>query len=111
MCYKELSKDEYTEWLEDYKIASTTIENRLQLLSDVYELIEKDFTLLGATGILDELQDNVPETICSLINANIRIWILTGDKIETAINIGNEISYSFVFTIVRPEFKISQVKY
>lgn len=45
---------------------------------------EKNFTLIGATAVLDKLQDNVPETIRDLIRANIKIWMLTGDKLETA---------------------------
>ena len=45
-------------------------------------------TLLGCTGIEDSLQDEVKETICSMKEANIVVWVLTGDKVETAINIG-----------------------
>lgn len=44
-------------------------------------------TLIGATAVEDRLQDNVPETIRDLIQANIKIWMLTGDKLETAENI------------------------
>lgn len=52
-----------------------------------YKEIEKDLTLLGATAIEDKLQVGVPETIARLSDANIKIWVLTGDKLETAINI------------------------
>ena len=45
--------------------------------------------LLGATAIEDKLQDGVPETIDILMRANIKIWVLTGDKVETAVNIAN----------------------
>lgn len=41
----------------------------------------------GATGIEDRLQDGVPETIASLRRAGLQIWVLTGDKQETAVNI------------------------
>lgn len=44
--------------------------------------------LLGATAIEDRLQAGVPETIATLMRADIKIWVLTGDKQETAINIG-----------------------
>lgn len=44
--------------------------------------------LLGATAIEDRLQAGVPETISTLMRADIKIWVLTGDKQETAINIG-----------------------
>lgn len=52
-------------------------------------LFSKNLQLLGATAIEDKLQDQVPETIETLMKADIKIWILTGDKQETAINIGN----------------------
>ncbi|TKA48293.1 putative phospholipid-transporting ATPase, partial [Cryomyces minteri] len=51
-------------------------------------LIEHDFTLLGATAIEDKLQDGVPDTIHTLQTAGIKVWVLTGDRQETAINIG-----------------------
>jgi len=54
--------------------------NRDAQLSEVYEDIEKDLTLLGATAIEDKLQDGVPETIANLSLAGIKIWVLTGDK-------------------------------
>jgi len=57
-------------------------------LEAVYDEIEKNLFLLGATGIEDKLQIGVPDTIADLMKAGIRIWILTGDKKETAINIG-----------------------
>lgn len=51
-------------------------------------MIEKNLELIGATAIEDKLQDQVPETIAALLKADINIWVLTGDKQETAINIG-----------------------
>ena len=50
--------------------------------------MEKDYFLLGCTAIEDELQDKVPEVIQNFIDIGIKVWVLTGDKIETAINIG-----------------------
>lgn len=64
------------------------MENRQEKLDTIYEEIEQDLLLAGATGIEDKLQDGVPEAIANLIAANIRLWVLTGDKLETAINIG-----------------------
>lgn len=52
------------------------------------ELIETDMILLGATAIEDKLQEGVPDTIHTLQQANIKVWVLTGDRQETAINIG-----------------------
>ena len=45
----------------------------------------------GATAIEDKLQDGVAQTIANLELAGIKIWVLTGDKQETAINIGQNI--------------------
>lgn len=52
------------------------------------EEIEKGLVLIGATAIEDKLQDQVGETIDFMKKAGIKVWVLTGDKIETAINIG-----------------------
>lgn len=86
--YRDLSKDEYIRWNEQYQKAATTINNRQDELDNVAEIIEKDLILLGATAIEDKLQDGVPETIDTLAKAGIKIWVLTGDRQETAINIG-----------------------
>lgn len=51
------------------------------------ELIEKDLVLVGCTAIEDKLQEGVPACIQTLSAAGIKIWVLTGDKMETAINI------------------------
>lgn len=52
---------------------------------------KQNLMLLGATAIEDRLQAGVPETIATLMRADIKIWVLTGDKQETAINIGEGI--------------------
>lgn len=88
IAYKDLSEQEYSEWQAQYLEASTTLVNRSEKIDAVAELIEVDLKLLGCTAIEDKLQDKVPETIQTLQDANIKIWVLTGDKQETAINIG-----------------------
>ncbi|XP_038647232.1 phospholipid-transporting ATPase IA isoform X2 [Scyliorhinus canicula] len=85
----EISESMYQDWLEVYHRATTALQNRILKLEESYELIEKNLQLLGATAIEDRLQDKVPETIETLSKADIKIWILTGDKQETAINIGH----------------------
>uniref|UniRef100_A0A452QUU1 Phospholipid-transporting ATPase n=1 Tax=Ursus americanus TaxID=9643 RepID=A0A452QUU1_URSAM len=85
----EISESDFEEWRTVYQRASTSVQNRLLKLEESYELIEKNLQLLGATAIEDKLQDQVPETIETLMKADIKIWILTGDKQETAINIGH----------------------
>jgi len=85
---RTISPEEYETWSKIFDQASTTLVNREEELSKAAELIEKDLFLLGATAIEDKLQDGIPETITTLSQAGIKIWILTGDKQETAINIG-----------------------
>lgn len=86
--YKDIPLDVYKEWEVRYKEASMAMENRDELVQKVYEDIEQNLILIGATAIEDKLQDDVPDTIATLAEANIKIWVLTGDKVETAINIG-----------------------
>lgn len=85
---KELSEEVYSKWQKEFHHAVTSIEDREEKVDKCYENIEQDLQLLGATAIEDKLQDNVPQTIANLIAANIKVWVLTGDKQETAINIG-----------------------
>jgi len=59
---------------------SISLQNRDDKLSEVYEEIEKNMLLVGVTAIEDKLQDGVPETIANLLLADIKIWVLTGDK-------------------------------
>uniref|UniRef100_A0A3Q2YBP1 Phospholipid-transporting ATPase n=1 Tax=Hippocampus comes TaxID=109280 RepID=A0A3Q2YBP1_HIPCM len=86
--YVDLREDAYQEWLKEYNRVSTVLKDRAQKLEECYELLEKNLLLLGATAIEDRLQAGVPETIATLMRADIKIWVLTGDKQETAINIG-----------------------
>lgn len=88
VAYKDISMDMYTEWEAKYKAASLAMEDREELTQKVYEDIEQNLVLIGATAIEDKLQDDVPDTIATLAEADIKIWVLTGDKVETAINIG-----------------------
>lgn len=90
LCYamREISQEEYSRWSQIYDAAATTLVNRADELDKAAEIIEKDMTLLGATAIEDKLQDGVPDTIHTLQQANIKVWVLTGDRQETAINIG-----------------------
>ncbi|CAG8848540.1 7449_t:CDS:1, partial [Racocetra persica] len=85
---REISDEEYRQWSTIYEKASTTLVNRQDELDKAAEMIEKNLFLLGATAIEDKLQEGVPETIHTLQQAGIKIWVLTGDRQETAINIG-----------------------
>uniref|UniRef100_A0A8C2GDY7 Phospholipid-transporting ATPase n=1 Tax=Cyprinus carpio TaxID=7962 RepID=A0A8C2GDY7_CYPCA len=88
LAYKDLDEDVFDEWMKKLLFASTALENREEKLGALYEEIEQGMMLLGATAIEDKLQEGVPETIACLTLANIKIWVLTGDKLETAMNIG-----------------------
>ncbi|KAL7376349.1 hypothetical protein ABVT39_006202 [Epinephelus coioides] len=88
LCYKDISTDEFEAWSRLHKEAQVALANRDAALDRVYEQIESNLMLIGATAIEDKLQDGVPETIAKLAKADIKIWVLTGDKKETAENIG-----------------------
>ncbi|KAG2495688.1 hypothetical protein HYH03_006288 [Edaphochlamys debaryana] len=88
LSYAELDKDWYNNtWQPEWVAAKTSLQDRDVKVSEVSEKIEKNLRLLGCTAIEDKLQDGVPECIRTLAMAGIRIWVLTGDKMETAINI------------------------
>jgi len=61
------------------------IEDREGKIEAVSDEMERNLRLLGATAIEDRLQDGVPEAIADLKRAGIKIWVATGDKLETAI--------------------------
>lgn len=67
-------------WNERYIEAKLSMEDRAAKLEAVAELVEKDLVLLGCTAIEDKLQEGVPNTIKTLAEAGIRLWVLTGDK-------------------------------
>ncbi|KAJ6614318.1 phospholipid-translocating P-type ATPase [Mycena sp. CBHHK59/15] len=88
LAYKVIQEDEYSAWSERYHEATVALEDREEKIEAVSDELEKDLRLLGATAIEDKLQDGVPETIADLKRAGIKIWVATGDKLETAIAIG-----------------------
>uniref|UniRef100_A0A4W6FUG5 Phospholipid-transporting ATPase n=1 Tax=Lates calcarifer TaxID=8187 RepID=A0A4W6FUG5_LATCA len=88
LAYRDLSEDEWEAWSASHRCADKATDCREDRLAAAYEQIEQDMMLLGATAIEDKLQEGVPETIAVLSLANIKIWVLTGDKQETAVNIG-----------------------
>ncbi|XP_046892740.1 phospholipid-transporting ATPase VA [Hypomesus transpacificus] len=97
---KTLTKEEYAAWLRRHLEAETALQGREELLFDSALRLETNLHLLGATGIEDRLQDGVPETIASLRKAGLQIWVLTGDKQETAINI------AYACKLLEPEEEI-----
>jgi phospholipid-translocating ATPase len=87
--HKFLSENEYASWKKLYHDAETSLVDRQERIEAAGEVIEQSLDLIGASAIEDKLQKGVPETIDRLRRANIKIWMLTGDKRETAINIAH----------------------
>ncbi|KAM7251637.1 hypothetical protein ACFE04_023520 [Oxalis oulophora] len=87
LAYRDLSPTMYESWNEKFINAKSSLRDREKKLDEVAEVIEKDLILIGATAIEDKLQEGVPTCIETLARAGIKIWVLTGDKMETAINI------------------------
>ncbi|KAL2519173.1 putative phospholipid-transporting ATPase 9 [Abeliophyllum distichum] len=89
LAYRELGEEEYEVFNKKFTEAKNLVSaDREALIEEIMEEIEKDLILLGATAVEDKLQQGVPECIDKLAQAGIKIWVLTGDKMETAINIG-----------------------
>mmetsp|Transcript_18717 Transcript_18717/g.24115 ORF Transcript_18717/g.24115 Transcript_18717/m.24115 type:complete len:1378 (+) Transcript_18717:63-4196(+) len=85
---KEIDDAQWTAWNKNYQDALTALHDRDQKVSQAADEIEKNMKIIGATAIEDKLQDGVPDTIADLAVAGIKLWVLTGDKRQTAINIG-----------------------
>ncbi|XP_020231137.1 phospholipid-transporting ATPase 1 [Cajanus cajan] len=85
---RDLNVSEFEQWHSDFEAASTALIGRAAMLRKVASNVENNLCILGATAIEDKLQQGVPEAIESLRTAGIKVWVLTGDKQETAISIG-----------------------
>ncbi|KAI0217437.1 phospholipid transporting ATPase [Massospora cicadina] len=83
-----ISRPEYRVWDEKYREAQNSLQGREDRVATLCEEVESGLTLIGGTAIEDKLQEGVPESIALLREAGLKIWVLTGDKVETAINIG-----------------------
>ena len=85
---KEISQDEYSRLEQELRAAQSEVVDRDTKVEKVQSEIEDKMLLVGSTAIEDKLQENVKETIESFKETGIKVWVLTGDKVETAINIG-----------------------
>lgn len=88
VAWKYVDEEFYAKWLEKFTKAQQSTGDREKEIDAVAEEIETDFQLAGSSAIEDKLQVNVGQTIADLKTAGIKVWVLTGDKVETAINIG-----------------------
>jgi phospholipid-transporting ATPase len=86
-----ISEKEWKPWLAKNQMSKGIIgddkRKAAELEANAAE-IERDMVLVGSTAIEDKLQEGVPQTIEALRTAGMKVWMLTGDKMETAINIG-----------------------
>jgi len=88
IAHRPMTAAQAEEWLRQFRAAKASVDDRDALLEAAADAIETELVLLGATAIEDELQDGVGETLEALREAGIKVWVLTGDKLETAVNIG-----------------------
>ncbi|XP_076928087.1 putative phospholipid-transporting ATPase 7 [Bidens hawaiensis] len=102
--YKQIEDSEYEEWNSSFSEAKAVIgPERDELLENISEIIEKDLVLVGAVAVDDKLQDGVPQCIDKLAQAGLKIWLLTGDKKETAVNIGAMIQHFVAFQATKDD--------
>jgi len=80
LAYRDIEESFYDDWKTRHHEAALSLDNREEKLDKIYEEMEQNLSLLGATAIEDKLQDGVPQTIANLALAGIKIWVLTGDK-------------------------------
>lgn len=83
-----ISEEEFNQWHEEKRMSQLEITDREEKVAAVDEKIEVQLELIGSTAIEDKLQDEVADTINFMKQAGIKVWVLTGDKVETAVNIG-----------------------
>jgi phospholipid-translocating P-type ATPase (flippase) len=101
--YRELDDDFFQQWAADFQAANCSITDREKAVDDVANVVESKLMLIGATAIEDKLQIGVPDTIESLLQAHINVWVITGDKLETAVNIG------FACALLTNEMQLIQI--
>lgn len=102
-----LNEQDFKGWFERYREANALIDDsKDEIIDKLNEELERDLTLLGGTAIEDRLQQGVPDSISILSDAGLKLWVLTGDRIETAINIGfscNLLGNDMKLLVVRPQ--------
>ena len=88
IAYRRIKQKDYDSWVNKLHEDELNIQNKQKLIDKLYDFIENNLILIGGTVVEDKLQDKVPETIKELRASGIKIWVLTGDKLDTAENIG-----------------------
>ena len=85
---KVLDEATYSQWNSEQEDAASSVIDRDTKLDLVNAKLEHGLEVVGSTAIEDRLQEEVPETIIALKSVGVKVWVLTGDKVETAVNIG-----------------------
>ena len=104
LAYKKISTEEYNSWKNKYEKLKKNPNHREEDILNLYNEIENNFIILGSTAIEDQLQDNVNDVIDSFVSIGIKVWMLTGDKFETAKNI------AFSCKLFQNNMKIFEIK-
>jgi phospholipid-translocating ATPase len=111
---KIIPQDEYDKWNKEYEEAKASMENRQQKITEVVSKIENNMEFLCVTGVEDLLQDEVATTIDNLRNAGMKVWMLTGDKVETAtcisISAGLKAKTHKIYTIKNDDIKSEAIE-
>ena len=107
LAYRVLSATEYKEYEKLLSDAKNDIINREEKLNEAYDKIESNLKLIGVTAVEDKLQDDVENTLRALREAGIKIWVLTGDKLETAVNISESCKH---FSTEMKKFRLENVR-
>ena len=89
VAYRRIRQEDYDSWIKRLHEDELNIQSKQKMIDKLYDIIENNLILIGGTVVEDKLQDKVPETIKELRAAGIKIWVLTGDKLDTAENIGH----------------------
>ena len=89
LAFRHLNEEEFKVFDAALNDAYNDIAKRDEKLQEIFDKIEANLELIGATAVEDRLQEDVAATLQSLRQAGIKVWVLTGDKRETAINISN----------------------
>ncbi len=109
--YKVIEDDYFAEWRKGYDAALTSLtelekrkNGEINAIDKLEDGIESMLSVAGATAIEDRLQDGVPQCIEQLADAGLKLWVLTGDKEETAINI------AVACNLVKPVLYMDHIK-
>lgn len=99
-----LDADAFKAWNERLQQAELALQAREARIYDAWQHIERDFSLLGVTGVEDRLQEQVPHTIETIRLAGIKLWVLTGDRVETALDVAR------LARVLTPDMRVHVVR-